>query len=140
MYTDANLIFSDAQAQTTATSHNSTYCIDLQVANPNLGGGTPLWLVVTVNTAFTCTLTCADFQVKLYGSDNGTTWTIILQSDAYDYGECKLGRDLMNVPLPAIHGRYLKLKYVITNAVLTAGKWDAYLSLNPPNPKLSTRG
>lgn len=139
MITDSKLIFSDAQTQTTATSHDSTYYLDTQEANSDLGSGTPLWVVCQVSSSLTCALTCADFQVKLYSSDDASTWTEVLASKDYDYGECKKGFDLLTVALPPTHGRYLKLKYVITNAVLTTGKWDAYLSLNPPNQNIVKR-
>lgn len=134
MLLDNNAIFSDAQTQTTATSHDSTYYLDFQAADANLGGGTPIWLHCIVSSTFTSALTCTTFLVRVEHSDDASTWSVLHSTKTYDYSECDKGDDLLHgYALPALHRRYVKLKYVIGSAVLTTGKWDAYLSLEPPN-------
>ena len=48
MYLDAQQLFSDAQAETTASAHDSTNYIDLQF-DGNLGVGEPMAVVIVLD-------------------------------------------------------------------------------------------
>lgn len=132
MVTEKALIFSNAQAITASTATDSTNVIDTEFATPNLGGGTPLWLVCRVNTTFVApgsTLT-----VKLSSSaTSGGTYLTDAQSQAFTVGTCVKGLDLLTIPLPLDHLRYLKLTYTpATGSGPSAGNIDAYIALTAP--------
>lgn len=135
---DYDLIFSDAQAQTSVASHNSTNTVDFQTANVNIGAGTPLYFVFRVNTAFACTLGSGTFSLSLQHSSDGTTWNILAGSAlALGYALFTAGK-VWSFSLPTVHERYLKVVYVIATAVLTGGKWDSYIALSQPRVPASS--
>jgi hypothetical protein len=124
--TDANLIFSDAQAETTAAAHDSTNIIDLGSIG-EVAKGRNLKLVIAVNTAVT--------------SDGSATVTFSLQSCATVGGSYTThystpaiaktaltqGALVLAMPLPEGLKRFVKVVYTIGTAALTAGKFDAFL-------------
>jgi len=128
---DKNLEFSDAQAETTQAAHDSTTVLDLGVAAPNIGAGTPVWLVIRVNEAVTsdgsATVT---FDVQ-DSANNSAFASIGLLTGAIAKATLVAGYVVMKVPLPASIRRYVKIVYTIGTAALTAGKFDAFLTLDP---------
>jgi hypothetical protein len=133
MVIDGNLVFSDAQALTASADENSTNVIDTEKASANLGAGTPIWLVVRVNTTFACA-TSVTYSAQLTAStDSGGTYHTVLVGETYTVGEIVKGLDLLTVPIAIDHARYLKILYDhTTGSGCTAGKVDAYLTLNAP--------
>lgn len=127
------MVFSDAQALVASGAENSTNVLDTEFASSNLGGGTPIWLVCRVNTQMT-SATSATLIVSLTSSatSNGT-YTSDAISRTWTVGQLVKGLDLLTIPLPADHLRYLKVVY--TQAVgsgWSAGNVDALLTLNVP--------
>ena len=128
--------FSDAQSLTITTGETvATNTIDLQVADPNQGAGTPVYLVISVNTTIVPT-TSAGLYWELEDSVSGSAaWLPILRGETkYNStsGELDGGTTMFAGPIPAEHQRYLQLVYTSSVTTLSAGKMDAYLSLAPP--------
>jgi len=134
MIVDENLEFSDAQTLVAAAAEiTSEDTVDLQVADPQYGAGTPLWLIVQVHTAVTCTAT-ADLQVDFKHSDDGSTWVDIVAARSFSTTLDPLtkGGYLIVQPLPAALRRYLELTYT-PSATLDTGAVSAYISNCAPN-------
>lgn len=126
MITDALNLFSDAQAITAAAA--STNYIDLGVAR-NIGVGTKIGVVVTIDTTFADTGSNSTLTVSLYG-DSTTTFT----PDG--------SQTLFTIPALAAAGnryvawispdfaanyRYIELYYSPNNGDLSAGAVTAQL-------------
>lgn len=126
---DRNLEFSDAQDLSGAGSVASTNQVDLALAAPNLGIGTPIWLVVRVNTAFTL---LTSLTVMLQDAAANTGYAQLLEGATIPVAELIAGADLLVVALPATHKRWLSVYYTIVGTNPGAGKVDAYLTLTPP--------
>jgi len=127
--------FSDAQALSVTTGETvATNMIDLQVADPNQGAGTPIYLVISVNTAI-APATSVGMYFELEDAPDGSTWTPIIRGETrYNStsGELDAGQVIYAGPIPAEHQRYLQLVYTTSVTTLSAGNMDAYLSLAPP--------
>ena len=126
MILDKNLVFSDAQAETSVAAQDSTNVIDTGIADSNLGAGTPLWVNVQVNTTVTSS-GAATVSVALHDSSDGSTYAAIWTSAAYAKATLVAGFVMMSIPLPSEHERYLKVVYTIATSVLTAGAFDAWI-------------
>lgn len=129
MIMDSNAVFSDAQSFTSTAA--STNVIDCQVADANLGSGTPIWLVCRVNTAFngsgaiTATLqTCAT---------SGGTYLTVVSGRSLSTADSTAGDDVLTIPLPPDHLRFLRVYYTVTHNSAAAGAVDAYLAANAPS-------
>lgn len=129
MIMDAELLFSDAQAITAAAA--STNYLDLGAAR-NIGVGEELFIVVTVDTAFTDS-----------GSDS--TLTVALEGDSTTTFTPDASQTLFTIPALAAAGsvyaakinpdfagnyRYLQLKYTPNNGNLTTGAVTASVVKN----------
>jgi len=133
MLTEKWGIFSDAQAITGSGASDSSSTLDTEVAGSNIGGGTPIWLVVRVNTTFTCATSGTMYATLQNCATSNGTYLDMLRSATYTVGSLVKGLDVLTVPLTVDNLRYLKVLY--TNAVgsgMTAGNFDAFLSLNAP--------
>jgi hypothetical protein len=135
MVTEKGWIFSNAQAITTSGATNGTNVVDTEFAASNLGGGTPLWLVVRVNTLFvevTSGSETLDVQLQTSATSGGT-YTKIASGFLFSGRECVKGLDLLTCPLPVDNLRYLKVVYTTTTGSgWSAGNVDAFLTLNAP--------
>lgn len=125
MIMDALLQFSDAQAVTAAAGSDNT--LDMGVAR-DLGTGEDLYVVVSVDVAFTDSSSDSTLTVALEGdstttfSPDGTTtlFTIpaLAAAGAIYYAKLSPGAD-------ALQYRYLRLKYTPNNGNLTTGSLTA---------------
>lgn len=141
MIMDELLEFMDAQAETTATTHNSDSYVDLgtTAAAREIGHGEPLYFVVTCDTTPTSGGS-ATVQFKLV-SDSTTTISIDgsesvhYASDVIAYSDITAGDTVVCVAVPdgAIkpYERYLGAQLVIGTTTLTAGKFNAFLTKDP---------
>lgn len=135
MLTEKALIFSNAQAITTSSTTNSTNTIDLEFAAPNVGGGTPLWLICRVNTLFVEIVSGSEtFDVQLQNSaTSGGTYVRIAGGYLFSGRELLKGLDLLTIPLPVDCLRYLKVVYTTTTGSgWTAGNVDSFIALTAP--------
>jgi len=122
MILDSKLEFSNAQAVTATAA--STNAIDIGLAAPNIGDGTPKRVEVIVNTNFA---TCDSLKATLEESADDSTYTTLLDGVAVAVASLKKGKKLLSVPLPTQHKRYLRINYTIAGSNATAGKVDAFV-------------
>ena len=119
---DGDNVLSYAQAETTATDHDSTNVIDLGAAHV----GHNQKVIVTVKDAVTsdgsATVT---FAVKT-GSTTACSTTLFTVSEVAK-ATLVAGYRVMEFTLPWNVGRYLKLVYTIGTAALTGGSFNAYI-------------
>lgn len=128
MLTDAQLLFSSAQAITSTAL--STNTIDLGVLE-DLGIGTyTLDLAIYVGTAFTAA-GAATLTVQVQTSTDNSTWKTISQTDAI--GKATLTANA-EIPISLTKrgagialSRYLALNYVVATGPMTAGTLTALL-------------
>lgn len=110
--------------------------IDTQQVNLNIGSGEPIYLVIAVSTAITVSTSTGTHAFKLVSDDSAaistTSSTVHLVTATYTGNQAK-GKKLFVGVLPAgVYERYLGILDVVGTEVSTAGKVDAYLTLNPP--------
>jgi hypothetical protein len=138
MIMDEKLIFSDAQAETTVAEHDSTNVIDQGAGTDafgnaliaDAGSGGDIWLNVVVIEAVVGTSSTVQFKLE-HSTDNATFADSILVTAAIAEATLVAGYTVIKAPLPSGLNRYLKMTYTIGTAVLTAGKFTAYLSMQP---------
>ena len=143
MLLDKTVIFSDAQSIAGSAAVLSTDLIDTEVAGSNIGGGTPIWIVCRVSTAFaqtTSAVTSLAYVNLLHGLASGTVTQTLLSgrmisiattaSLTADLGK---GADLLTVPLPVDNLRYLRIQFqTAASSGFSAGAIDAFLTLAAP--------
>ena len=129
---DSECIFSNAQAVTatgdtastnvydTGTPYNNAQDAENALSNENL------WINVFVNTqvAGVGSSTAAVLQT----SPDNSTWTDVLSGSLYPPAQLTAGTNIMQVQPPTGTQRYWRIAYRVSGAVLTAGKFDAYMS------------
>ncbi len=131
MILDKNLILSDAQAVTTATTHLSENVIDTVKVGDAVN---ELYFVAYVETACT-SAGAATVEVQLVtDSDSAISSPTVLWSsgaipkaslvDKYCFG-------IVRLPKPEKVERYIAARIIVGTAALTAGKFDIYLTDNP---------
>jgi hypothetical protein len=131
MLMDYNAQFSDNQSIVSTASIDSTNVLDFETADANTGAGVPIWVICRVHTAFTGSGTLA---VVLKTCDtSGGTYVTRFTTVGYSLLETDVaGDDLLVIPLPQEHQRYMKLTYTNGHNSGAAGAVDAYLSTNDP--------
>ena len=131
MILDKNLILSDAQAETTATTHLSENIIDTVKVGDAVN---ELYFVAYVETACT-SAGAATVEIKLVtDSDvNMGSPTVLWSSGAIAKTNLVDKYCFGIVRLPKVNKleRYIAAQIVIGVAALTAGKFDIYLTDNP---------
>jgi len=126
---DSTLEFSDAQALTTQTTTASTDVVDCNIADANLGAGTPKRIVVEVNTLFASSGS-ATLAVLFQDSADNSSWVTRWTTQTFALSVLTAGKKLAQWTLPANHLRYVRIAYTIGSAAFTAGKVDAYICLD----------
>lgn len=129
MIHDAQLLFSDAQALTAAAA--STNLLDMGAAR-DLGTGGDLYVVLTVDVAFTDSGSNSTLTVDLYGDSTTSftpdnTQTMFTVAAVAAAGDTYIGRVS---PGLAANYRYLELYYTPNNGNLTTGTVTAFLTNN----------
>ena len=128
MYVDNALLFSDVQVITAAAA--STNYMDAQAVR-DLGTGQDLYLVVTVDTAFTDSGSDSTLSVSIYG-DSATTFTpdasdIVITVPAVSAAGTVCVAKL-NPGLASLQYRYIELYYTPNGSDLTAGAVTAFIT------------
>lgn len=137
MILDIQAEFSDAQA-VTATAI-STNVMDLGSTNTlkDMGNGRPVYLVIQTQTACTDVSSDATVAFSLESdstADLATSATVHYSSGAVAFGTYSpVGTVVLCVALPLgkSYERYLGVRYTVASGPLTAGKFDAFLTLDP---------
>lgn len=142
MLIDDAMTLSDAQAETTQTTHISTNVIDLGVTGRRWDN--PLWYVFRIDTAIV-SAGGGTLQIQLVTSDAvGLGTPTILWDSGVQANATIVAWLIDTAPFPSIplHRsgtllRYLGAIYTIGTAVFTAGAWDLFATYGqPPNPML----
>lgn len=144
MILDQSFKFADAQDATnvsTSGTVNSTNVADLDLASLDLGGGTPLRVVITGDVDFTSGGTpSVYFQVV-----SDASGTVATNGTASFHGRTRnlALADLVAGELheeiilpPGDYERYLAVQIVWSGAAITAGSFSANLALDEHNPRI----
>lgn len=111
--------------------------IPLDTSGMNLGQAmTPVYLVISVDTTMDSAGGAATVLFKLmsHSTSTITSGTAHFTSAAFTEAQAIAGAVLCCIPLPlAEYGSYLGVSYTIGGETSTAGKVNAYLTLDPPN-------
>lgn len=127
---DQEVLFSDAQAVTATGDDASTNIYDTGGANGQGDAGQTgenLWVNVFVNTTATSG-GAATVQAVFQDSADGTTFADVVAGAVFAIANVTAGTALLLVQPPVGTRRYWRVVYRIGTAVLTAGKFDAYIS------------
>jgi len=139
MIIDSNNVFSDAQSLVASNSTDiaSTNIIDWEVADPNLGGGTPVWLNVNASAKIEGTAGSMTVELQSCATEGGTYATDVASKD-WTNAELEAGAaglQLLTVPIPRDHKRFMKVQYNKTDQVCdVTGTVEAYLTSGAPRP------
>lgn len=130
MYVDALLLFSDAQAVTSAAG--STNTIDLSAVR-DIGNGQDVYLVVVVDTLLADGGSNTGTAVALEGDSTTTftpdgTVTLFTFAQAAALGTVKVAK--LSPGSAPLQYRYIRLKYTPAGADLTGGTFTAFLTTN----------
>jgi len=109
MKLDTKLEFSDNQTLTgTPGATDSSNVLDLQNADPNIGAGTPIWLICRVTTEFAPT-TSVNLYVEVRDASDGSTYSVIHRSPLFQgsSGTLDASDPILYSPLPAFLRRWL---------------------------------
>jgi len=130
---DKKWILSDGQA-ITATADSETI-IDMNVADPNQGMGTPMYLHVQVSVALV-SAGSGELDVQLVEcATSGGSYTEVmaaLQNDLDAAGaDLPAGTVLIHAALPSRRlQRYLKMVYTVSTADAESGNIDAWIDMD----------
>jgi hypothetical protein len=138
MQLDYNTQYSDAVAVITFASGmpsaTDSTILDHMTAAWNGGAGTPVWVIVQVNTSITGTTSNPIYVAWGTATASGGTYQYHLTGRTFSIGEVTKGTYLLAAPIPAgvTINRFSKVVYSVVGVSLTAGAVDAYLAFNAP--------
>lgn len=126
---DSSTMFSLSQTVTAIGDTSSTNIYDNGAVNP---GDLALTSAFFVNVL--CTTTCtsagaATVTPVLQDSADGSTWSDALVGPAFALASLTAGAVIMQAQPPAGLRRYLRVIYRVGTATLTAGAFNAWISL-----------
>lgn len=132
---DNEVMFSDAQTVTAASDTPSTNVYDTSSGqSPTANGqgdagqtGENLWINALVNTTATSGGS-ATMQAVLQDSADNSSWADVVAGPAVAVASLTAGTVLLQVQPPVGMRRYWRIVWRGAVAVLTAGKFDAYVS------------
>jgi len=128
MYIDNSLVFSDAQAVTASAA--STNSLDTSTALRNIGNGQPIYAVVFVHTTVAASGGASNVTFALQDSADNSSFADVLKGPAIAKATLVAGYRAFVVPLPPKLRRYLRINYTVDTNDLTAGKFNAFLTLD----------
>lgn len=127
---DQEVMFSDGQAVTATGDDASTNIYDTGGANGQGDAGQTgenLWVNVLVNTTATSGGS-ATVQAVFQDSADNSSYADVVAGPSVAVANVTAGTVLLQVQPPVGTRRYWRVVYRIGTAVLTAGKFDAYIS------------
>lgn len=130
MYVDAQLLFSDAQAVTSAAG--STNTIDLGAVR-DIGTGKTLYVVVTVDVAMTDASSDSTVTVALEG-DSTTSFTPDGTANLFTIPAVSAAGAIfiaaLDPGMAPLQFQYIRLLYTPNSGNLTTGSFTAFLALD----------
>jgi len=126
---DAEIMFCEAQAVTATGDTASTNVYDAGGASIGDAGqtGENLWVQATCSTTATSGGS-ATVQAVLQDSADNSTFADVVAGPAVAVASVIAGKVLLQVQPPPGMRRYWRIVWRVGTAVLTAGKFDAYVS------------
>jgi len=147
MYVDAELEFSSAQdvSANDTVSVYSTNWYDLGLAGRDFGNGVPLYLVVTVTTAFVGAGANCDVALLSDATDAAMDSGSTVHSTLCKIPAVSAAGTTIIVPIPAYQGasdllRYIGFRFTAEGANLTTGNVDAIITNTPQKYKSYAKG
>lgn len=139
--------FADAATISTAATGRAVFgsAIDMGTPPRDIGAGQPVYLVITIDTAVAGTSSTVSFELVSDAQSPvavDATATLHWASMAIPEASLVAGYKIV-VPLPSVKPEYERYLGLITNvgsAVLTAGKANAFLTLDPHGYKSYPEG
>lgn len=150
MIMDERLEFCDAVAVDGAAAPTTALVgdvIDLSSVGRDIGQGTPMWLVITTDTEIITGGSAGEIEFQLASdaqaaiATDGTATThwrseaFVTDDAAANSAQLNAGGLIAVVALPlegAVYERYLGILVTRTTTAVTAGKINAFLTLDPP--------
>ena len=127
---DLNTKYSIAQAVTSTGDTASTNVYDAGSAeSADIGLNDELWINVTCNTTATSGGS-ATVQAVLQDSADNSTFADALVGAVFPVASVKQGVALLQACPPLGLRRYTRIVYRVGTAALTAGKFDAFMSMD----------
>ena len=119
--------------------------IDLGTASRDIGSGQPVWLIIQTDTEIITGGSAGTIEFKLASDAQAaiatdgsatvhlTTGSLVTDDDAANDARLNAGGLIFSAPLPsgAVYERYLGILAVIATTTVTAGKINAFLSMDP---------
>lgn len=140
MYVDSQLLFSDAQALTSAVG--STNTIDLSAVR-DIGTGKRLYVVVTVDVAFTDASSNSTLTVALEG-DSTTTFTPDATDTLFTMAALSAAGSIyvaaLDPGMASLQFQYIRLKYTPNNGDFTTCTLTAFLAMDIQQYKSYAKG
>lgn len=138
---DVNLIYSKAQAVLLAGDTASTNCFDTGSAlASDIGLAVDdVFLNVVCNTTATSSGT-ATVQAVLQDSADGVNFADVIAGPVLPVASVIKGAVLLQGPLPTRLRQYTQIVYRVGTAALTAGKFDAFVSIGVQRNALRSSG
>lgn len=120
MILDALNLFSDAQAITASAA--STNVLDLDAAR-DIGTGENLYVVVTVDTAFTDAGSDSTVAVTIETDDNEAFASAVVGQTLFTFTALSAAgtKKIARIQPDAVNERYMRLAYTVANGNLTTG-------------------
>ena len=134
MYVDKQLRLEDTLDLTgTATTTYSTNAINLSSVVGDIGGGSPLYMVICVEVAFTGAGTVKFNIVDEEDNTIDVSSVVIVSTTTLALTSLTLGK-VFSIPIPTglITQQYIGMSYT-NSGTLTAGTISAFLALSPGN-------
>jgi len=128
MILDSQEIFSAAQAVTSTGDTASTNVLDTLAAQDE-GVGHSVYLVCQVNTTATSGGS-ATVQAVLQTSADNSSWSDVAAGAAVAVASVTAKTQLFRTKLPLGLQRYVRVVWRVGTAALTAGKFDAFLTMD----------
>lgn len=128
MLKDALATFATAQAPTATGDTASTDVLD-QLVKSGAVGREP-WAIARIDTTATSG-GAATLAAVLQDSADNSAWADLVVGPAIAVASLTAGKEILKVRVPIGTRRYLRFAWRIGTAVLTAGKFDAFLVDNP---------
>lgn len=127
---DANLIYSRAQAVLLSGDTASTNCFGTGSAlDSDIGHSVDdVFLSVVCNTT-AASGGAATVQAVLQDSADGVNFSDVVSGAVFPVAQVKQGTVLMQIPLPTRLRQYTQIVYRVGTAALTAGKFDAFVTI-----------
>lgn len=127
---DVNTKYSSAQAVTATGDTASTNVYDAgAAASSDIGLNDELWLNVVCNTTATSG-GAATVQAVLQDSADNSSWADVIAGPALPVASVTQGAVMLQLCPPLGLRRYTRIVYRVGTAALTAGKFDAFMSMD----------